>query len=293
MTRGQYKIPSSHDSTHMLHCLHLLCLYATTLEHNSMQSHTSQQHTHTHDQQLLQQQQQQQQQRLPYPQPTPTNTHTTTPLADAASAEAAAAKTPARLSELENRRWRLAFPAVQHITAHELKRRLREVDHEWPPVLVDCRSAAEYAASTIPGSIRPNDIDPVATGAIVCFCTVGMRSSLEAQRLRSMGRNAFSMDGILAWLHAGGEICVPSSGEPTRRVHVFSRQLVRCLPPDVEPVWFSTGATLAESVRLLFGHSSARIPALLPFLLAALWRRTRMLGRAAARLLRLRNDPFA
>ena len=220
--------------------------------------------------------------------------HATASLAHAQpnNAETTTVHSRARRAELQNRKWRLAFPAVQHITADELQERLLLVDKEWPPVLVDCRSAKEYEVSTIPGAIRVEDIDPHSAGAIVCFCTVGLRSSMECQRLQSLGRRALSMDGVLAWIHAGGEMVVPSTGEPTRKVHIFDRSLIQCLPTDVQPVWYSFGEALKETVLLLLGLSSSRSPSLIPFILAELWRRLRASSRSCARLLGLRRDPF-
>jgi hypothetical protein len=69
-----------------------------------------------------------------------------------------------------------------------------------------------------------------------------MRSSLEARMLASRHPDCkvYSMDGVLAWAHAGGELCDPRTGQPTRKLHVLSRDFARMLPKNAEEdaVWF-------------------------------------------------------
>jgi len=169
-------------------------------------------------------------------------------------------------------RFRLENPDVSHLTAEELAAMLR---HGSPPVLVDVRSEGEYRVSTIPGSIRLAGVaEKAEQGAtLVCFCTVGMRSSLEARMLASRHPTCkvYSMDGVLTWLHAGGELSDPRTGQPTNKLHVFSRQFARMLPKEAEAeaVWYATsslgtvgavygiGAKLVRSVlhRLLVHRS--------------------------------------
>ena len=80
-------------------------------------------------------------------------------------------------------RWRRANPDVEHLTAAELQRLLQGAS---PPALVDVRSNSEYAVSTLPGAIRPAQVAAEAARGrpLVAFCTVGMRSSLEARVLK-------------------------------------------------------------------------------------------------------------
>jgi rhodanese-related sulfurtransferase len=142
-------------------------------------------------------------------------------------------------------RFRHANPDVSHLTAEELKEMLRG---DSTIVLVDVRSEGEYRVSTIPGSIRLAGVaEKAEQGAtLVCFCTVGMRSSLEARILASRYPNCkvFSMDGVLTWSHAGGELCDPETGQPTNKLHVFSRKFSRMLPKEAEAeaVWYSTSS---------------------------------------------------
>jgi hypothetical protein len=73
-----------------------------------------------------------------------------------------------------------------------------------------------------------------------------MRSSLEARMLASRHPDCkvYSMDGVLAWAHAGGELCDPRTGQPTRKLHVFSRDFARMLPRKAEgdAVWYSASS---------------------------------------------------
>eukprot|EP00967_Tisochrysis_lutea_P034935 scaffold41771_cov32-Tisochrysis_lutea.AAC.6 len=114
-----------------------------------------------------------------------------------------------------------------------------------PPILVDVRSEGEYRVSTIPGAIRLADVHKNVThgATVVCFCTVGMRSSLEARMLARRHPNCtvYSMDGVLCWSHIGGSFHEPKTGTPTDKLHVFSRQFAQMLPEHSEPaaVWYS------------------------------------------------------
>ena len=116
---------------------------------------------------------------------------------------------------------RTAFKDVNHITAE----RLQEMQSAGSVTLVDVRSPEERAISIIPGAVSLNEMPtPLpAEAPLVLYCTVGVRSSLEARRLASIAPAAgiCSMGGILEWLHAGGTIIDPASKAPTNRVHTF------------------------------------------------------------------------
>ena len=95
-------------------------------------------------------------------------------------------------------------------------------------VLVDVRPEAERAVSRIPGAIDRQEFErrseELAGSEVIAYCTVGARSSRYARELKASGWRARNFDGsLLAWTHAGGEL-VDSSGEPTRRLHVYGRR---------------------------------------------------------------------
>ena len=137
---------------------------------------------------------------------------------------------------------RAKFPDVAHIEPETL----RQMQSDGPVLLVDVRSDAERAISTIPGALPlsklprplPDDVP------LVTFCTVGFRSALEARRLLSTGgeasgRAVYSMSGVLKWAHTGG-VFVDAGGNPTRRLHVFGEKWQALAPSHVEAIIFST-----------------------------------------------------
>lgn len=112
------------------------------------------------------------------------------------------------------------FPAVKTISAAALRERLPAND----TVLVDVRSPAERAVSTLPGAITREEfegqLDELGDCTVVAYCTVGARSSRYARRMGKEGVPVLNLEGsLLAWTHAGGELTDGSS--PTKRLHVF------------------------------------------------------------------------
>lgn len=112
------------------------------------------------------------------------------------------------------------FPEVGTISAVTLRARLPAND----TVLVDVRSPAERAVSTLPGAITPEEfegrLEELGDCTVVAYCTVGARSSKYARRMSRKGVPVLNLEGsLLAWTHAGGELADGSS--PTTRLHVF------------------------------------------------------------------------
>ena len=117
-------------------------------------------------------------------------------------------------------RVRRRFPKVETISAAALRERLPAGD----TVLVDVRSPAERAVSTLPGAITPDEfedrLEELGDCTVVAYCTLGARSSRYARRMGRKGVPVLNLEGsLLAWTHAGGELTDGSSA--TRRVHVF------------------------------------------------------------------------
>jgi adenylyltransferase/sulfurtransferase len=78
-----------------------------------------------------------------------------------------------------------------------------------PVVLVDVRTPEELGTGVIPGSIRPEDLDPIATPPdrgprLVVVCATGVRATAWARTARAAGRDAVVLDGgIQAWYREG------------------------------------------------------------------------------------------
>ena len=99
--------------------------------------------------------------------------------------------------------WPAAPATVQDITGTELEALL---DAGNPPVVLDVRSAAEYAAGHIPASLnipladlsaRLNELDSNAPTA--CVCAGGSRSAQAALVLVNAGfRTVYNLEGGLA-----------------------------------------------------------------------------------------------
>ncbi len=112
------------------------------------------------------------------------------------------------------------YPDVPTIGAAALRERLPAND----TVLVDVRSPAERAVSTLPGALAPEEfeerLDELGDCTVVAYCTVGARSSRYARRMGGRGVAVLNLEGsLLAWTHAGGPLTDGSS--PTNRLHVF------------------------------------------------------------------------
>lgn len=117
------------------------------------------------------------------------------------------------------------YPDVPTISAESLRGALPSGDI----VLVDVRSDAERAVSTLPGAITAEDFEDRldefgrSGRTLVAYCTIGARSSAYARRMRARGVDMMNLEGsVLGWTHAGGMLS--DGGMPTRRLHVYGRR---------------------------------------------------------------------
>lgn len=117
------------------------------------------------------------------------------------------------------------YPDVPTISAESLRRALPSGD----VVLVDVRSDAERAVSTLPGAITAKEFEDRldefgrSGRTLVAYCTIGARSSAYTRGMRARGVDMVNLEGsVLAWTHAGGMLS--SAGTPTRRIHVYGRR---------------------------------------------------------------------
>ena len=157
---------------------------------------------------------------------------------------------PAYLTECESHQ--RSFPEVRHMQPTEL---MALIDAGKPVTLLDVRAKAERDVSMIPGALSLEALSheelarrtAEECGPLVCYCTVGYRSSLEARRIASdlqlvPALGVYSMAGILAWAHEGGELVDPATGEPTRRLHCFGAKWAAMAPDSHEAVSFAPRA---------------------------------------------------
>lgn len=99
---------------------------------------------------------------------------------------------------------------VREITPHEFSR----LPAPRRPLLIDVREFSEWRSGRAEGAVhiprglveaRIENVVPSLTGAIVCYCSDGMRSTLAAESLQRLGyRNVASLaGGLTAWEAAG------------------------------------------------------------------------------------------
>lgn len=113
------------------------------------------------------------------------------------------------------------FPEVTDIAPQELMRLLTE---KKPVVLVDVRTAAEQQVSMLPGAVTSevflSNLEAYRDHTVVGYCTISYRSGRLARELRQKGLTMRNLQGgLLAWLHAGGQVY--ARGVESRRVHVY------------------------------------------------------------------------
>lgn len=142
-----------------------------------------------------------------------------------AAALLACASAAALASRPEVRAWAIArsHPEVGWISRDELAARLASSE---PPVVLDARTEAEVAVSTIEGALR---VDPIAPALelvprdrdVVVYCSIGVRSAEVVERLRAAGHaRVWSLEGgIFEWANEGRPLF--RGAERASVVHLF------------------------------------------------------------------------
>jgi len=147
---------------------------------------------------------------------------------------------------------RTRFPGVRQLSTAALDQWIK--DRSRPtPLLVDVRTADEFAVSHLPGARR---LDPDASeiprawgtskaSPIVFYCSVGYRSSQMAERLSGRGwTNVFNLEGsIFEWANEGRP--VEAGGRSVRVVHPYNATFGKLLRPEYRP----TASTNAPNNR--------------------------------------------
>jgi rhodanese-related sulfurtransferase len=131
------------------------------------------------------------------------------------------------------------FPSVRQLSTAELAAWLGQTNRA-QPVLLDARSAAEYAVSHLRGARWVDAKAPTTevvghlgtNQPIVVYCSVGYRSSRLAERLQHAGRtNVFNLDGsVFQW--ANEDRLVERDGKPVKEVHPYNKTFGQLLRPE-------------------------------------------------------------
>ncbi|EFN53224.1 hypothetical protein CHLNCDRAFT_13814, partial [Chlorella variabilis] len=95
-------------------------------------------------------------------------------------------------------------------------------------VVLDVRKPEEVQVSMIPGSITVDEFEKqkgeLKNKTVVCYCTVGYRSSAHAAKLKAQGYDAKNLEGgIVRWAQKRYPLIARSSGEETKRIHVYGK----------------------------------------------------------------------
>ncbi len=115
-----------------------------------------------------------------------------------------------------------------------------------PPglIVVDVRAAEEAAVSAVPGARlldskakRRAFLEEEHEQPVLVYCTAGWRSAEFTRDLRAAGVDAYNLEGGLCAWALYGQALVDAAGEPTKRVHGYSKDWADCVPPGYEAVW--------------------------------------------------------
>lgn len=127
-------------------------------------------------------------------------------------------------------------PEVPRLTGAELASRSADAY-----LLLDVRSAAEWAVSHLPGATRCENADAAIAAArqrgvvcIVVYCSIGERSSRLAEQILAQAPNLQVHDlagGIFTWASEGRPLA-DANGQPTRLVHPYDAVWSNLVPAD-------------------------------------------------------------
>ena len=142
---------------------------------------------------------------------------------------------PSRGMQYTNDFIRNQYPNVSHKSTQELHDALsNDPDNT---VILDIREKYEYQTSHIPNALwiqpklPPKDIATVISNKcgnldechIYCYCSVGYRSSIMAQKLSNHGlKNVHNVEGsIFKWVNEGRNV-VDNDGNDMQKVHTYN-----------------------------------------------------------------------
>ena len=131
---------------------------------------------------------------------------------------------------------RRQFPDVPNISVDELK---RKIDSDADVLIIDSRTEEEYNVSFIPTAkllpykssqtevedfLRENEVE--RRDSVVCYCSLGYRSSVLAGRIREyqpdLQVKVYNLEGsIFKWVNSNLSVVNPS-GDTVQCAHPFS-----------------------------------------------------------------------
>lgn len=155
------------------------------------------------------------------------------------------------------------YPEVPLISGQDLEDWLADPLRP-APVLLDVRTSEEFQVSHIPGArLLPPRQMPRETLAtldpgkpVITYCSVGLRSGLEASLLIQMGfTNVMSLEGSLFQWANDGRALEDGAGSPTHQVHPYNAAYGVLLRPDLRaalsnrPMWLNPEIPLLQKLK--------------------------------------------
>lgn len=127
-----------------------------------------------------------------------------------------------------------SFPEVEDLSAEEVLRLMGRTKM----VFVDVREPKEQAVSMLPGAITDREflqnIESYKDHQVIGYCTISYRSGKLARKLQKKGIRMINLrGGILAWIHAGGQVY--KDGKPVKKIHVYGKKW-DLAPSDYESI---------------------------------------------------------
>jgi rhodanese-related sulfurtransferase len=134
------------------------------------------------------------------------------------------------------------WPEVPQMSTRELAERIA-ANNGARPLLIDVRTRQEYEVSHLPGAVRAETPQQIASAlreasdeqVVVLYCSVGVRSSKAAATLvRSRRANVFNLQGsIFQWANEGRMLI--ANDRAVHVVHPYNERWGVLLNPQLHP----------------------------------------------------------
>lgn len=135
-----------------------------------------------------------------------------------------------------------------------------------PPLIIDVREKEEIAVGTLPNGMTLREArellhryernnhdrnnEAKCTQDVLCFCTVGFRSGIQAMRLsRQSSVGKVWNYSVMTHLWDGGELVRPDGIQWDNRVHIFSERYQAMIPNRFETVSFHVLTAISRALR--------------------------------------------